>query len=564
MSSSSLPPDSSSPSPPRRSARLAAANPYSASVSNSDSSESSSSSSSSSIASSSSSSSFSSSSINSSPSSPPCPTPRDAPPMLDDKAYTLLPPPFLPSSGKFNMNHLFYRETHGAGNLGPHHRFVRAALNGVNLHPTSLAGAVGGFQSALFSASFSRDGQMVFTACQDGTINLYDLDQLLYAQAQHQHRLSLPMAGGRSAPRMYSGLFSSISSSSSSSSSSAHPVIRPKKRIRCQDIGWSIVGSAFSPDAKWIAYSSWSRYLHLTNTFGQHELHERVSVSPHRSANFCLFSLAFSADGAQVIGGGNDGCLHLIQLERKAVSRIEQAHYDDVNTVCFVDPVHSPSLVLSGADDGLIKLWDLRTEGAVGLLAGHTSGITNVCSKDGGGGGGGGRGGGRLVVSNGKDQTSKLWDLRKMVEAGRGAEERYAVDVDVDYRFDIAEQPLGGRRGRRQRHPVSDHSIKTWWGHRVTRTLIQATFSSEELTGGRFVVTGSAGGGVFVYDIMGEGAGEGEREREGGCALARLDFHKDCVRTVACAPHHDLMISAGWDGRLGLWCWQGREDEEEA
>ena len=178
--------------------------------------------------------------------------------------------------------------------------------------------------------------------------------------------------------------------------------------------------------------------------------------------------------------------------------------------------------------------------------------------------GGKGRGGGRLVVSNGKDQTCKLWDLRKVVEAGRGAEEMYAVDVEVDYRFDIAEQPLGGRRGRRQRHHVGDHSIKTWWGHRVTRTLIQAAFSSEELTGGRFVVTGSAGGEVFVYDTLEEGGGEGGREGEGGRALVKLDFHKDCVRTVACAPYHDLMVSAGWDGRLGLWCWQGRGDEEEA
>ena len=426
---------------------------------------------------------------------------------------------------------------------------------------------MGGFQSAIFSANFSRDGQMLFTACQDGTISLYDLDQLLYVQAQHQHRPSLPIAGGRSAARMYSGLFSS---SSPSSSSSAPPVIRPKRRIRCQEIGWSIVGSAFSPDAKWIAYSSWSRHLHLTNTFGQHELHERVLVSPQRSTNFCLFSLAFSADGAQVIGGGNDGCVHIIQLERKIVSRIEQAHFDDVNTVCFVDPVHSPSLILSGADDGLIKLWDLRTEEAregraQGMLAGHVSGVTSVCSKDGQGGGGGGRGGGRLVVSNGKDQTSKLWDLRKVVQAGRGAEERYAVDVEVDYRFDISEQPLFGGRGggrgggRRQRHPVGDHSIRTWRGHRVMRTLIQATFSSEELTGGRYVVTGSAGGKVYVYDILGD---EGGGEEEGG-AVAKLEFHQDCVRTVAFAPHHDLMVSAGWDGRLGMWCWQGREEEEE-
>ena len=207
-------------------------------------------------------------------------------------------------------------------------------------------------------------------------------------------------------------------------------------------------------------------------TYLQHELHEAILVSPHRSRHFCLFSLAFSADGTRVVGGGNDGNVHIVQLERKEVGRwvgewgnefllstadsdlslthppthpptqvgrIEAAHFDDVNTVCFVDAERRPSLVLSGGDDGLIKLWDLRGKGekAVGLLPGHAGGITrsvqnhppthpltdspthpptppSVSSK----------GNGLHVVSNGKDQVTKLWDLRKVVDATPEATER--------------------------------------------------------------------------------------------------------------------------------------------
>ena len=39
-----------------------------------------------------------------------------------------------------------------------------------------------------------------------------------------------------------------------------------------------------------------------------------------------------------------------------------------------------------------------------GVLVGHTEGITNVSAK----------GDGRYVISNGKDQVLRLWDLRKM------------------------------------------------------------------------------------------------------------------------------------------------------
>lgn len=39
-----------------------------------------------------------------------------------------------------------------------------------------------------------------------------------------------------------------------------------------------------------------------------------------------------------------------------------------------------------------------------GVLVGHTEGITSVAAK----------GDGRYIISNGKDQALRLWDLRKM------------------------------------------------------------------------------------------------------------------------------------------------------
>lgn len=55
----------------------------------------------------------------------------------------------------------------------------------------------------------------------------------------------------------------------------------------------------------------------------------------------------------------------------------------------------------------MIKVWDRRTLGEssvkpVGILAGHVDGITFIDS----------RGDGRHLISNSKDQSIKLWDVR--------------------------------------------------------------------------------------------------------------------------------------------------------
>lgn len=59
-----------------------------------------------------------------------------------------------------------------------------------------------------------------------------------------------------------------------------------------------------------------------------------------------------------------------------------------------------------------------------GVLIGHTEGITNVSAK----------GDGRYVISNGKDQALRLWDLRKM---RTNAEYDPVANADYGiYRFD--------------------------------------------------------------------------------------------------------------------------------
>jgi WD repeat-containing protein 23 len=120
-----------------------------------------------------------------------------------------------------------------------------------------------------------------------------------------------------------------------------------------------------------------------------------------------------------------------------------------------------------------------------GVFIGHTEGLTYVDSK----------GDGRYVLSNGKDQVMKLWDLRKMMTT----QDFDKIDINAhttgfDYRFmPYSEEDY-------QPHP-KDCSVVTFRGHRVLKTLIRCHFSPPGSTNSRYVYSGSEDGKVYIYNL---------------------------------------------------------------
>lgn len=121
-------------------------------------------------------------------------------------------------------------------------------------------------------------------------------------------------------------------------------------------------------------------------------------------------------------------CMLMIvyDVEMRKITLRLQGHKDDINAVCFADPT-STNVLFSGSDDSLVKVWDRRSMAGgreAGCLPGHMEGITFVATK----------GDGRYVISNSKDQTLKLWDIRKMIEQSR-APKKYDYCTGFDYRW---------------------------------------------------------------------------------------------------------------------------------
>jgi WD repeat-containing protein 23 len=105
-------------------------------------------------------------------------------------------------------------------------------------------------------------------------------------------------------------------------------------------------------------------------------------------------------------------------------------HITDVNAVGFVDEAYN--LFYSGSDDACIRVWDRRclnenNPQASGCLLGHIDGVTYIDSKN----------DGRYLMSNSKDQSIKLWDMRHFSPKEAETNVRSSLQTrHWDYRWD--------------------------------------------------------------------------------------------------------------------------------
>jgi WD repeat-containing protein 23 len=259
---------------------------------------------------------------------------------------------------------------------------------------------------------------------------------------------------------------------------------------------WTITDGTLSPNNSFLAYSSITPIIQLVSTNPDEPSEptplKLTSGREHGMGyswdSLGVWSLRFSGDGKELVAGTNNRSIYVYDIQAdKTVLRIH-GHDEDVNAVCYGDKL-SPHILYSGSDDATLKVWDRRSlaDGRpAGVFIGHLAGLTYVDSK----------GDGRYVLSNGKDQTMKLWDLRKMHSASfldQTAWHKH-VNLDFDYRREIFPDDEWDQ------HP-NDNSAVTFRGHTVLRTLIRCHFSPPGSTNSRYVYTGSTDGKVYVYNM---------------------------------------------------------------
>ncbi|KAK3500750.1 WD40-repeat-containing domain protein [Neurospora crassa] len=323
------------------------------------------------------------------------------------------------------------------------------------------------------------------------------------------------------------------------------------KTVRYPFGQWTLTDADLSPDNKWLAYTSLTSQVCFAPTDPNDtgdpytlDLAGGMVRQGWRDA-FPIFSIRFSGDGRTLVAGTGADSIVVYDIERREPLYNVEGHDNDVNAVCFADK-QSPHILYSGSDDCTIKVWDTRSMSSrreAGAFVGHMEGLTYIDSK----------GDGRYILSNGKDQSMKLWDLRKAMSTARveeldatrpTARRRYQFDYRFAEYHDYMWQP----------HP-HDNSLVTFRGHKVQRTLIRCHFSPPGSTNSRYVYSGSYDGFVYVWNLDATIAAkidvksvtEGLRIPGYSPATTRREW-MTLVRDVGWHPNAPLLVASSWNG----------------
>ncbi|VDD97537.1 unnamed protein product [Enterobius vermicularis] len=261
-----------------------------------------------------------------------------------------------------------------------------------------------------------------------------------------------------------------------------------KNQIRAPYVGWAFLDVITIPGTERCIYM----YQCKMSPEEQHGAPSWTAlniIDELDSLRFAIFSIRFNQESSELIAGSSSGHIYIYDLKRGQRILDFIPHEDDVNAVCF--GASNKNLFFSAGDDAICKVWDRRllndSDHPVGSFAGHRAGITFIDSKA----------DDRYILTNSKDQTIKLWDIRCFSSADTAENLARQSFSCWDYRVASVPEELFNSE------PLEgDGSVYTFrGGHSVLHTLVRARFSPV-CTGQRYVYVGSADGNCTGWQLF--------------------------------------------------------------
>ncbi len=275
-------------------------------------------------------------------------------------------------------------------------------------------------------------------------------------------------------------------------------------------------------------------------------------------AGHAVQSLAFAGGGSLLLSGGDDGVVRVWDVEGGEMARDWEAHRGWVLDLAVLPG----GRLATASNDRTLKVWEVATGREVGRMAGHDGAVACVsASPD-----------GRRLLSGGDDQTARLWDARGgrqllVLEGHRGPVQRAAFSPDGklavtggnDRTVRVWDLSTGreARRLEGHNHVVTDATVspdgRVFSGSydRTTRLWDGEEEVARHDLPLRVARVFAAGGHLLAFGV--DDAGGCRLYEAAGVEVCRFPLHQAAVWCVAVTPDGRRAATGDKAGRIVVW-----------
>ncbi|MGV7224540.1 MAG: WD40 repeat domain-containing protein, partial [Nitrospinales bacterium] len=266
-------------------------------------------------------------------------------------------------------------------------------LDNLDAQPIPLSGHTG----EIYALVFSRNGEFLASAGEDGTVRLWEFD-LKKPVAMPTLLKSITANMGK----VWAVAFNPVKNMLAAAGEDNIVRLWDLKDLKATPTPLeghtdSVLSVVFSLDGKKLASGCRDTKIRLWDL--ENPKKEPVVLEGHGDS---ILSLAFDRDGKFLASGSYDNTVRLWNMDDPSIaSNIFKGHQKAVRSVAF-----SPDgkRLASGSYDRTVRLWDLKNPDAdPEVLTGHKDYIFSVAFSP----------GGEVLASGSQDKTARLWYLKR-------------------------------------------------------------------------------------------------------------------------------------------------------
>ncbi|VDL62249.1 unnamed protein product [Hymenolepis diminuta] len=277
-------------------------------------------------------------------------------------------------------------------------------------------------------------------------------------------------------------------------------------------------------DGNYVVSAGFDRQVFVWETYGECD---NVAVMPGHGG--AILDLAVSTDGELLYSASSDKTVAIWDLNVCQRVKKIRGHQNIVNSVDIAR--RGPQMIVSGSDDGTVRLWDRRQKTEVQNFQ-NTYQVLSVTFND----------TAEMIFSGGIDNIIKGWDLRKLDVAMRLSGHTDTVTglaLSPDGNFLLSNAMDNTLRIWDVRpYAPPERCTKILYGHMHTyeKNLLRCAWSAD----GQYVTCGSGDRYVHVWDTKTRNL------------IYKLPGHSASVNETAFHPREPILVSAGSDKKIFL------------